>query len=123
MRTTSLWRKQSLIRALHDVSGEAFSRLGVERAAQYVVRPDGHVGYRCGGTDLRALERYLAPLIPAKNPPPDEQGGFATKRLPSGSLNIAHQPQNSSLLLEWEAAPTPSSAEQGASIDGQRQPR
>lgn len=51
---------------LHDMSGEAFSRLGVERAAQYVVRPDGHIGYRCGGTDLRALERHLAPLIPGQ---------------------------------------------------------
>lgn len=49
---------------LHDVNGEVFSRLGVERAAQYVVRPDGHVGYRCGGTDLRSLERYLTRFIP-----------------------------------------------------------
>jgi 2-polyprenyl-6-methoxyphenol hydroxylase-like FAD-dependent oxidoreductase len=45
---------------LHDVRGEAFARLGVERTAQYLVRPDGYVGYRSGGTDLRGLERYLA---------------------------------------------------------------
>ena len=45
---------------LHDVRGEAFARLGVERAAHYLVRPDGHIGYRSGGTDLRGLEHYLA---------------------------------------------------------------
>jgi 2-polyprenyl-6-methoxyphenol hydroxylase-like FAD-dependent oxidoreductase len=45
---------------LHDVDGEAFARLGVRRAAHYLVRPDGYVGYRSGGTDLAALERYLA---------------------------------------------------------------
>jgi 2-polyprenyl-6-methoxyphenol hydroxylase-like FAD-dependent oxidoreductase len=45
---------------LHDVAGEAFARLGVDRTAQYLARPDGHVGYRCAGTDLAGLERYLA---------------------------------------------------------------
>jgi 2-polyprenyl-6-methoxyphenol hydroxylase-like FAD-dependent oxidoreductase len=54
---------------LHDVRGEAFTRLGVEQAAQYLVRPDGHVGYRCGGNDLRGLERYLARWLPRT--PPD----------------------------------------------------
>jgi 2-polyprenyl-6-methoxyphenol hydroxylase-like FAD-dependent oxidoreductase len=49
---------------LHDVRGEAFARLGVERAAQYLVRPDGHVGYRCAGTDLHGLERHLARWLP-----------------------------------------------------------
>jgi hypothetical protein len=51
---------------LHDVRGEAFARLGVEQAAQYVVRPDGHIGYRCGATDLRGLERYLARWLPGR---------------------------------------------------------
>jgi 2-polyprenyl-6-methoxyphenol hydroxylase-like FAD-dependent oxidoreductase len=45
---------------LHDVRGEAFARLGVEQVAQYLVRPDGHIGYRSGTTDLRGLERHLA---------------------------------------------------------------
>jgi 2-polyprenyl-6-methoxyphenol hydroxylase-like FAD-dependent oxidoreductase len=45
---------------LHDVRGEAFVRLGVEQAAHYLVRPDGYIGYRGGGTDLDGLERYLA---------------------------------------------------------------
>jgi 2-polyprenyl-6-methoxyphenol hydroxylase-like FAD-dependent oxidoreductase len=49
---------------LHDVEGQAFARLGVERAAQYVVRPDGYIGYRCGNTDLRGVERYLARWLP-----------------------------------------------------------
>jgi 2-polyprenyl-6-methoxyphenol hydroxylase-like FAD-dependent oxidoreductase len=45
--------------ALVDSSGEAFSRLGVDRGAVYVTRPDGHVAYRCGGTDLRGPAAYL----------------------------------------------------------------
>jgi hypothetical protein len=49
---------------LHDIHGEAFARLGVERAAQYLVRPDGYIGYRSGGTDLCGLERYLAQWLP-----------------------------------------------------------
>jgi 2-polyprenyl-6-methoxyphenol hydroxylase-like FAD-dependent oxidoreductase len=49
---------------LHDIDGHAFARLGVEAAAQYLVRPDGHLGYRSGGTDLGGLERYLARWLP-----------------------------------------------------------
>jgi 2-polyprenyl-6-methoxyphenol hydroxylase-like FAD-dependent oxidoreductase len=50
--------------ALHDVDGQAFARLGVEGAAQYLVRPDGHIGYRCGGTDLGGVDSYLARWLP-----------------------------------------------------------
>jgi 2-polyprenyl-6-methoxyphenol hydroxylase-like FAD-dependent oxidoreductase len=49
---------------LHDARGEAFDRLGVLQTAQYLVRPDGHIGYRSGATDLRDLERYLARWLP-----------------------------------------------------------
>jgi 2-polyprenyl-6-methoxyphenol hydroxylase-like FAD-dependent oxidoreductase len=49
---------------LHDVDGQALFRLGVDRSAQYLVRPDGHVGYRCGGTDLRGAERYFTRWFP-----------------------------------------------------------
>ena len=49
---------------LHDAYGLAFTRLGVGRAAHYLVRPDGYVGYRSGGTDLRGLEHYLARWLP-----------------------------------------------------------
>jgi hypothetical protein len=45
---------------LLDPSGEALARLGVEETAQYLVRPDGHIGYRWGGTDTLGAERYLA---------------------------------------------------------------
>jgi hypothetical protein len=45
---------------LLDPSGEALARLGVVEAAQYLVRPDGHIGYRSRGTDTLGAERYLA---------------------------------------------------------------
>jgi 2-polyprenyl-6-methoxyphenol hydroxylase-like FAD-dependent oxidoreductase len=50
--------------ALHDPDGQVFARLGVEATAQYLVRPDGHIGYRCGGDDLAGLQRYLARWLP-----------------------------------------------------------
>jgi 2-polyprenyl-6-methoxyphenol hydroxylase-like FAD-dependent oxidoreductase len=50
--------------ALHDVDGQAFARLGVEQAAHYLIRPDGHVGYRATGTDLDGLQRHLAHWLP-----------------------------------------------------------
>jgi hypothetical protein len=49
---------------LHDVHGQAFARLGVERTAQYLVRPDGYIGHRSGGPALNGLERYLARWLP-----------------------------------------------------------
>jgi 2-polyprenyl-6-methoxyphenol hydroxylase-like FAD-dependent oxidoreductase len=52
---------------LHDFGGQAFARLGVVSAAQYLARPDGHIGYRCGGADLGGVERYLARLLPARS--------------------------------------------------------
>ena len=45
---------------LHEVDGEAFARLGVDRTAHYLVRPDGYIGYRSGGPTLTGLELYLA---------------------------------------------------------------
>jgi 2-polyprenyl-6-methoxyphenol hydroxylase-like FAD-dependent oxidoreductase len=50
--------------ALHDLYGQAFDRLGVDGAAQYLVRPDGHIGYRSGGTGLGGVDRYLARWLP-----------------------------------------------------------
>jgi 2-polyprenyl-6-methoxyphenol hydroxylase-like FAD-dependent oxidoreductase len=55
--------------ALHDHDGQALARLGVEQAAHYLIRPDGHVGYRAAGTDLRGLQRHLARWLPAATPP------------------------------------------------------
>jgi 2-polyprenyl-6-methoxyphenol hydroxylase-like FAD-dependent oxidoreductase len=58
--------------ALHDPDGVALARLGVgqsEQRAHYLVRPDGHVGYRAAGTDLgglqRWLDRWLPPVMPS----------------------------------------------------------
>jgi 2-polyprenyl-6-methoxyphenol hydroxylase-like FAD-dependent oxidoreductase len=50
---------------MHQVGagdGTALRRLGVRRgaAAQILVRPDGHIGYRARGTDLAGLDAYLA---------------------------------------------------------------
>jgi 2-polyprenyl-6-methoxyphenol hydroxylase-like FAD-dependent oxidoreductase len=56
--------------ALHDLDGQAFARLGVEQTAHYLIRPDGHVGYRAAGTDLHGLQRYLAHWLPHATPPP-----------------------------------------------------
>ncbi len=49
---------------LHDRDGRALARLKVKGAAHYLVRPDGYIGFRGGGTDLRGLQRHLARLLP-----------------------------------------------------------
>jgi hypothetical protein len=46
--------------AIVDSTGEALTRLGVDRHATYLIRPDGHVAFRSGGTDLEGLVAYLA---------------------------------------------------------------
>jgi 2-polyprenyl-6-methoxyphenol hydroxylase-like FAD-dependent oxidoreductase len=56
--------------ALHDVDGQAFARLGVDDTAHYLIRPDGHVGYRAAGNDLHGLRHYLAHLLPHATPHP-----------------------------------------------------
>jgi 2-polyprenyl-6-methoxyphenol hydroxylase-like FAD-dependent oxidoreductase len=45
--------------ALADPEGRTLAELGVEQTAQYLVRPDGHIAFRCAGTDLNALTAYL----------------------------------------------------------------
>jgi 2-polyprenyl-6-methoxyphenol hydroxylase-like FAD-dependent oxidoreductase len=45
--------------AIVDRHQEALARLGVDGSAQYVVRPDGHVGFRCAGTDLDGAREYV----------------------------------------------------------------
>ena len=43
---------------LVDPDGKAFQLLGITDAAQYLVRPDGYVAYRCAGPDLTELLKY-----------------------------------------------------------------
>jgi 2-polyprenyl-6-methoxyphenol hydroxylase-like FAD-dependent oxidoreductase len=50
--------------ALHDVDGQALARLGVNETAHYLIRPDGHIGYRAAGTDLDGLQQYLNRWLP-----------------------------------------------------------
>jgi 2-polyprenyl-6-methoxyphenol hydroxylase-like FAD-dependent oxidoreductase len=48
--------------ALVDTGDGVLPRLGVrdaQDAAQYLVRPDGHIGFRCAGRDLGAVTMYL----------------------------------------------------------------
>jgi len=52
---------------LADERGNAFARLGVRDAAQYLVRPDGYVAFRSAGRTFEQLDRYLADwYVPAK---------------------------------------------------------
>ena len=59
-----LTREPTTPGALHDLDGQVFARLGADDTAQYLVRPDGHVGYRGGGDDLARLQRYLIRWLP-----------------------------------------------------------
>ena len=47
--------------ALWDPNGTALRRLGLDHrhAAHYLIRPDGHIGYRAAGADLAGLHHYL----------------------------------------------------------------
>jgi 2-polyprenyl-6-methoxyphenol hydroxylase-like FAD-dependent oxidoreductase len=47
--------------------GRALALLGVVDRAQYLVRPDGHIGFRCGGSELAALMEYLERWFPGPN--------------------------------------------------------
>jgi 2-polyprenyl-6-methoxyphenol hydroxylase-like FAD-dependent oxidoreductase len=52
--------------ALRDPHRQAQRRLGLSpgSVAQYLIRPDGHIGYRAGGSDLTGLDRYLHRWLP-----------------------------------------------------------
>ena len=43
-----------------ELNGTALARLGASEPVQYVVRPDGYIGFRNGGTDTSGAARYLA---------------------------------------------------------------
>jgi 2-polyprenyl-6-methoxyphenol hydroxylase-like FAD-dependent oxidoreductase len=46
--------------SFRDQAGSVLLRLGVRDAAQYLVRPDGHIAFRSAGRTFEALHRYLA---------------------------------------------------------------
>jgi 2-polyprenyl-6-methoxyphenol hydroxylase-like FAD-dependent oxidoreductase len=56
--------RKATLGTLHDLGGDLFARLGVDGTAQYLIRPDGHIGYRAGGDDLAGLQRHLARWLP-----------------------------------------------------------
>ncbi len=62
--------------ALHDPDGQALRRLGLtaRHTAQYLVRPDGHVGYRAGGTNATELARYLNRWLPGSQTSTSQSG-------------------------------------------------
>jgi 2-polyprenyl-6-methoxyphenol hydroxylase-like FAD-dependent oxidoreductase len=55
---------------LYDPDGTALHRLGLnpQDLALYLVRPDGHVGFRAGGPERTGLVRYLDRWLPARRP-------------------------------------------------------
>jgi len=58
--------------AVHDASGDAYRRLGVDRAheaAHHLVRPDGHIAFRAAGTDLTGVRDHLARWLPGAGEP------------------------------------------------------
>lgn len=50
--------------ALVDETGDAFKRLAVNDPAQYLIRPDGYIAYRCAGLDLAGVIEYLERWLP-----------------------------------------------------------
>jgi 2-polyprenyl-6-methoxyphenol hydroxylase-like FAD-dependent oxidoreductase len=56
--------------ALHDPGGRVRRRLGLaaDDNAQYLIRPDGHIGYRAGSGDLAGLHTYLDRWLPPAAP-------------------------------------------------------
>ena len=61
--------------ALVDGSGVALARLGVRETAQYLIRPDGYVAYRCDGPDLTGVRQYLDRWFPSRRHPVRHDGG------------------------------------------------
>lgn len=59
--------RESMTAALIDNTGEASDRLAVDDTAQYLIRPDGHIAYRCAGTDLTGVLNYLDYWFPGKH--------------------------------------------------------
>jgi len=67
--TTHYLTREPTPGALVDTREAALARLAVDDAAHYLVRPDGHVAYRAGGTDLEGLSAYVARWFPGATRP------------------------------------------------------
>ena len=63
-----LTREHSDRGGLVDSSGEVLTRLGVDRHATYLIRPDGHIAFRSGGINLHGAAEYLAQWFPTEAP-------------------------------------------------------
>jgi hypothetical protein len=50
--------RQATPGAMYDIDGQTLAQLGVSDTAHYLIRPDGHIGYRAAGTHLDGLGRY-----------------------------------------------------------------
>jgi hypothetical protein len=57
---------------LHDPHVRALRRLGLDSGdiAVFLVRPDGHIGYRSGGRSLAGLINYLVRWMPPSRSTP-----------------------------------------------------
>lgn len=60
INTHMLVRRDGVEGMLVDETDDTFSRLGVNNTAQYLVRPDGYIAFRCAGNELEGAHRYLA---------------------------------------------------------------
>jgi 2-polyprenyl-6-methoxyphenol hydroxylase-like FAD-dependent oxidoreductase len=63
--------------ALGDPDWSAHRQYGIEPASAYVIRPDGHVGYRGRPVDADALMMDLAARLPGASPTADATPGIA----------------------------------------------
>lgn len=55
--------------ALHDASGMAHQLYGASEACAYLLRPDGHVGFRAQGIELALLQNELSKRLLAQGVP------------------------------------------------------
>jgi hypothetical protein len=75
---------------LVGATADALELLGVSDAAQYLVRPEGHIGYRCAGHDLSGVDAYLREWTSSPRPML-----FEPPLLSQGSPRIAEAPRHS----------------------------
>ena len=64
-RLVSSAASTSSVEDLIAEGGVAFERLGVRDSAVYLVRPDGYVAYRCSGTALGGVDRWIEEALGA----------------------------------------------------------